>query len=76
MNVHSVLLKTHTHTLFPVDLSVTLHMQLPVPEGNSVNFKAPPPSPWKTGASVYEKPAGGCVCEVPVPSSVQQGNTP
>lgn len=67
----------NTHMLFfPVDLLSQSHYsrRLPEPEGSSVNFKAPPPTPWKTGASVHENTAGGCICAVPVPSSVQQGN--
>lgn len=66
----------HTHAFFPVDLLSQSHYsrRLPEPEGSSVNFKAPPPTPWKTGASVHENTAGGCICAVPVPSSVQQGN--
>lgn len=76
MNVHSVLVETHTHTLFPVDLlsQSNYSRQLPLPEGSSVNFKAPPSTPWKIGASVHENTAGGCICEVPVPSGVQWGN--
>lgn len=76
MNVHSVLAETHTRArFFPVGLlsQSNYSRQLPRPGGRYVNFKVPPPPhppppSWKTGASVHENAAGGCICMVPVPS--------